>query len=198
MGESGRQGLEPAQSAAKTGTVVSNAHDQENARTAATEPPGADRRGPALIKSGHRGSEHRSGLQRTAAAIRTMVPLVQKMLPLLEGNVVSAAANLLAPGFAPTVDLAPLEASLATLRGELAAREIRDTEHDRAFQRLEEQLETVKETLERNAHDQRETAEELSKIRSRVALFSALGLVLLAIAIGVNVALFMYVRGYIH
>lgn len=193
MSESGHPVAEPAQSTAKTGTVVGSASDQARA-----EEPGVDRRGPALIKSGHRGNEHRSGLQRTAAAIRTMVPLVQKMLPLLEGNVVSAAANLLAPGLAPTVDLAPLEVSLTKLRGELAAIQTRDAEHDRAFKRLDDQLETMKEALERSAHEQRATAEELGKVRSRVVTFSVIGLVLLAAAIGVNVALFLYVRGYMH
>ena len=38
-----------------------------------------------------------SGFQRTTSAIRTLLPLVQKVLPLLEGNFASVAVNQLAP-----------------------------------------------------------------------------------------------------
>jgi hypothetical protein len=188
MSESSRPGAE--QEAAKAGSVVSDKHEPDGASQR-----GADRRGPALIKSAAR-AEHRSGFQRTAAAIRTMVPVLQKMLPLLEGNVMSAAANLLAPTLlSPTVDLSPLEASLATLRGEIASLEHRNDERDRALKRVEEQLEGMKDGLERAAHEQKQAADELSRVRTRLAVFSAIGVALLLVSIGVNTALFLYVKG---
>jgi hypothetical protein len=207
MSESSHQETEPGhggaqsaiqstvRSAAPAGTVVGG----DSERTAGDKAPlAAEKRGPALLKNGRTG-EHRSGLQRTAAAVRTVVPLLQKVLPLLEGNVVSAAANLLAPGLmAPTIDLAPLDASLAKLRGELAAMEVRHAEHDRAFKRMDEQLETMKDAIERNAHEQQQAAEELSRIRGRLAVVSVIGLGLLLVSIGVNTALFLYVKGQIH
>lgn len=207
MSERNRQGTEPTQDTAQSaapngvqprtvaGTVVSDhpARAGDEMARHVTE-----KRGPALVSTGRVG-EHRSGFQRTASAVRTMVPLLQKMLPLLEGNVISAAANLLAPGLmAPTIDLAPLDASLAKLRGELAAMEVRDAEHERAFKRMDEQLETMKDAIERNAHEQKQAGEELSRIRGRLAAVSAIGLVLLLVSIGVNTALFLYVKGLVH
>jgi hypothetical protein len=195
--------VEPEQGAAKIGSVVNSVPGDAKERTSIEapeiDPRSADRHSPAIVKGGHRASEHRSGLQRTASAIRTMVPLVQKMLPLLEGNVVSAAANLLAPKLmTPTIDLAPLEASLTTLRGEIASMEVRNAGHDRALKRIDAQLETMKDTLERSADEQEHTVDELSRIRKRVALFSAIGVVLLLVSIGVNAALFWYVKGLVH
>lgn len=207
MSEVSHPETEPAHSVSQSGaqpgksygTAVSDAAERVNDGAA---PRTADKHGPALIKNGPgngRPAEHRSGLQRTAAAVRTVVPLLQKMLPLLEGNVVSAAANLLAPGLmTPTIDLAPLDASLAKLRGELAAMETRHGEHDRAFKRMDEQLETMKDAIERNAHEQQQAAEELSRVRGRLAVVSVIGLALLLVSIGVNTAVFLYVKGLIH
>ena len=205
MSESGHHGTEPgaaqsgSQGTAQPGTAVSDVPERAAGEKALLA---AEKRGPALVKNGpengHAG-QHRSGLQRTASAVRTVVPLLQKMLPLLEGNVISAAANLLAPRLmAPTIDLAPLDASLAKLRGELAAMEVRDAEHDRAFKRMDEQLETMKDAIERNAHEQKQAGEELSRIRGRLAVVSAIGLGLLLVSIGVNTALFLYVKGLVH
>jgi hypothetical protein len=194
MSESGHHGTEPEQ---PESTVSGNGRPGDETALRATE-----RRSPALVKNEQRSGrtgEHRSGLQRTASAVRTVVPLLQKMLPLLEGNVISAAANLLAPGLtAPTVDLAPLDASLAKLRGELAAMEVRDAEHDRAFKRMDEQLETMKDAIERNAHEQQQAAEELSRLRGRLAVVSAIGLGLLLVSIGINSVVFLYVKGLLH
>lgn len=198
MSESSHPGTQPTQGSASHGTALSDAAERVNDEKAHSA---AEKHKPALVKTGQatgRPGEHRSGLQRTAAAVRTVVPLLQKMLPLLEGNVVSAAANLLAPGLTPTVDLAPLDASLAKLRGELAAMETRHGEHDRAFKRMDEQLETMKDAIGRNAHEQQQAADELSRVRGRLAVVSVIGLVLLLVSIGVNTAVFLYVKGWIH
>jgi hypothetical protein len=144
--------------------------------------------------------EPSAALQRTATAIRTMVPLLQKLLPLLDGNVASAVANLLLsrPAGAPAVDLEPLETALMRVRGDLALMQDKSIQQETALKRIDDQLGTVKEALERAALEQKETAEELSQTRRSVRIFAALGAVLLVISIGLNATLFLYVRGILR
>ena len=60
-------------------------------------------------------SDEASGLGRALNAIRAALPVAQRLLPLLDGNVVAAVLNLLSPHHHPTpspapkVDLAPVE-----------------------------------------------------------------------------------------
>lgn len=141
-----------------------------------------------------------AALQRTATAIRTMVPLLQKLLPLLDGNVASAVANLLLsrPAGAPAVDLEPLETALMRMRGDLAVMQDKSTQQETTLKRIDDQLGTVKEALERAALEQKEAAEELSQTRRSIRIFAVLGAVLLVISIGLNAALFLYVRGILR
>ncbi len=141
-----------------------------------------------------------SALHRTASAIRTVVPLVQKLLPLLEGNVASAVANLVAPRLLgpPTVNLVPIETSLMKLRSEIAVVIDRHTQQEGTLKRIDDQLEAVKESLERTASEHQEVSEEVRKVRRNVVLVSVVGMVLLAVSIGLNVALYFYVKGTVH
>lgn len=141
-----------------------------------------------------------SALHRTASVVRTVVPLVQKLLPLLEGNVASAVANLMAPRFMspPTVDLAPVESSLLKLRSEIAVIHDKSAQQDVAFKRIDDQLQTVKETLERTVTEHQEVTEEVRKVRRSVMVVSIVSFLLLAVSIGLNVALYLYVKGTIH
>ena len=170
---------EPAKSGPKAGEQV--------------DPPS----GRGSLKVGTRKGEPPSGLNRTASALRTVVPLIQKLLPLLDGNVASAAANLLAPRLPsrPVVDLAPLETSLLKLRGDVALIQDRNAQHDVAIKRVDDQLETMKDALERAAIEQREVSETLSNVRRSVRAFFVIGVVLLIVTVGLNVALFLTMRG---
>lgn len=181
MGDVARE--EREEGAGRTPTLAQRGEQVENGRG-------------ALRVSARRG-ESPSGLHRTASAIRTVVPVLQKLLPLLDGNVASAAANLLAPRLftPPTVDLSPLETSLTKLRGDLALIQDRNAQHDVALKRIDDQLETMKEAVERTAAEQREVADDVTRIRKNVLVFSWIGVLLLVIAIGLNAALFFYMRG---
>ncbi len=139
-------------------------------------------------------------LQRTASAIRTVVPVLQRLLPLLDGNVASAVANLLLsrPAGAPAVDLEPLETALMRVRGDLAVMQDKSLQQETALKRIDDQLGTVKEALERAALEQKEAAEELSQTRRSVRVFAVLGAVLLVISIGLNATLFLYMRGILR
>jgi len=154
-----------------------------------------------LTKAGAKGAhESPSTLHRTATALRATVPLLQKLLPLLDGNVGMAVANLLAPRLLspPTVDLSPLETSLRKLRGDLAVIQDRNVQHDGALKRIDDQLETMKEAVERASLEQREIAEAVSRVRKNVLVFSLIGMFLVIVAIGLNAALFLYVKGSFH
>jgi hypothetical protein len=66
-----------------------------------------------------------SGLQRAISAVRSTIPLVQKLLPLLDGNFATAIGALVAPHTHPhpapppppvQIDLEPMERGLAEVR----------------------------------------------------------------------------------
>jgi len=144
--------------------------------------------------------EPRAGMQRTATAIRTIVPLVQRLLPLLDGNVASAVANLLVPRSlgGPATDLGPLERALMRMRGDLAVMQDKSVQQETALKRIDDRLETVKDALERASQEQKEAAEELGRTRKSVRVFALIGVVLLVISIGLNAALFLYVKGVLR
>jgi tetrahydromethanopterin S-methyltransferase subunit G len=121
-----------------------------------------------------------------------MVPLLQKLLPLLDGNVASVVANLLVPRMlAPTVDMHPIEARLASLREELAAIHGKHAEQGASLKRIEDQLESVKDALESAALEQKETMQQVGRVQKRVLVFSLVGLSLLVISVALDVVLFV-------
>src|SRR3984885_5556410 len=65
--------------------------------------------------------EEPSGVPRPMNAFRAVMPVVQRLLPLLEGNVLTAISNVLtprpqAPPPAPKIDLPPLQSGLTELQ----------------------------------------------------------------------------------
>ncbi len=191
---------------------VSREAEEEQGRSSKQDgPPTAHLRGSAAIEArpatrnavgtppGRGKTEPGQGLQRTASAIRTVVPLLQKVLPLLDGNVASAVANLLAPRLlSPPVDLSPLEISLTKLRGELTAVRDKNAQHDGAFKRIDDQLDTLKDSLERTSLEQKDVAEELRKVRRSVLVLALFGVALLLVSIGLNAVVFLFVSGKLH
>jgi hypothetical protein len=177
---------EPLPGEAKVGTLMSDEGEwmEERGRPAPTAE--ITRAGP-----GRRGGDrHPSGFERTVSAIRTVVPFVQKVLPLLDGNVALAVANLLAPRLlAPPVDLHPVEQSVAKMRAELG--ELREgvTTHDAALKRIEEHVDTVKDSLERSVTKQQELGESLQRVQRRLTTLTVVGLFLLLASLGMNVVL---------
>lgn len=185
---------ERPQEEAKVGTVVRERATDEPESTATR----VGRRGresapaqSALEKAGSAGHKQPgSGLQRTVGAIRTVMPLVQTLLPLLDGNVPMALANLLAPRpQTQRADLQALETSVARMREELGQLHDGSVTHESALKRIEEQVETVKDALERSAADQKEAADNLHRVQKRVTTLTVFGLLLLGALIAVNVAL---------
>jgi hypothetical protein len=140
-----------------------------------------------------------TGFRRTVGAIRTVLPILQKILPLLDGNVVSVVSNLLAPSLlAPRVNLEPVEAALARLHTEIQEFTDKTAKHNLELKRIEEQLELVKDAAERNALEQRELSQDLADLRKGVRLLAWIGLGLVAVSIAVSVVLFIRMQPVQH
>jgi hypothetical protein len=136
----------------------------------------------------------KSGLQRAINAVRSTFPLVAKLLPLLDGNFVTAISALVAPqpSHHPPpppvqVDLEPVERGLAEIRN--SHRELRSQVQEQvtSLKRVEDQLERVREATDRNTLEQQEMVEDLRAVGSRISMLAIIGMSLLLASLGLNV-----------
>jgi hypothetical protein len=139
---------------------------------------------PAATALARPASHKPTTFERAISMAKTVLPYVGKMLPLLEGNVVSAATNLLAnrPAVQP-VDLKPLEDSITRLQTDQRALTFHTTEHKRALQRLEDEFVALDEAVKKNAADQAELIEHVAKLAKRMSSFMRLVTILLLVSI---------------
>jgi hypothetical protein len=146
-----------------------------------------------------------TGVQRTLNAIRAALPWVQKILPLLDGNIGSAVSNLMtphhhAPPSAPPVNLAHVEDGLAELQTQqndllTQQRDLRNqvVEQNASLKRVEDQLEMVREATDRNTLEQQELMEDLKIVGNKVNLFAAVALGLLGLSVLLNIFLYLHI-----
>jgi hypothetical protein len=144
----------------------------------------------------------KSGLHRALDAIRSTLPLVQKILPLIDGNFATAVGALMAPHTHPTpppppvvhVDLEPMERGLAEVRN--SHRELRGQVQEQVttLKHVEDQLERVREATDRNTLEQQELVEDLRSVGSRVSILAILCLVLLIGSLGLNIYLIVQLQ----
>jgi hypothetical protein len=136
----------------------------------------------------------KTGLQKALEAVRTAIPLVQRLLPLLDGNFANTINSLMAPQGAHhtpqqpvKVDLEPVERGLAEVRN--SNRELRTQmqEQGTSLKRVEDQLERVREATDRNTLEQQELVEDLRAVGNRISAFVIAGIVLLLVSLGVNI-----------
>lgn len=140
-----------------------------------------------------------SGLGRAINAIRGALPVAQKLLPLLDGNILSAVVNLFAhhqaaPPPPPKVDLAPLEDNLTQLRTQ--HRDLREQviEQNASLKRVEDQLEMVREATDRNTLEQQELLEDLKTFSNKIKVVAVLAIGMLAISLLINLALLFHIQ----
>jgi hypothetical protein len=125
------------------------------------------------------------GLWGLVKKMRSTLPLVAKVLPLLDSGIANALApvsSALAPQ--PTVNTKAIERSIAEVQS--AQRDLRTHVQNHALQlkRVEEQLVHVREEADRNAREQQNKLEE---IRSGIGTVKIIGiLVLLLVLLGVG------------
>jgi hypothetical protein len=140
-----------------------------------------------------------SGMHWALGLMKQAVPFVQRLLPLLDGQIATAVANLIAPRPhtpppAPKVDLQPLEHGLADLQ--IQHRDLKDqlADQNTSLKRVEDQLEMVREAMDRNTLEQQELMEDLKTMGKRVKLFAWLFLDLLIISVLLNLFLFLHIQ----
>ena len=152
----------------------------------------------ALAHSSASAGEQPSGFQRAMNALRLTLPLIQRVLPLLDGNVGTAVSNLLNPHLQtpppPPVDLAPIEDGLAELR--TLHRELRNqaVEQNSLLKRVQDQLQMVREATDHNTLKQQELLADLKAVGKKVNLFAYFALSLLGLSVLLNVVLFLQIR----
>ena len=145
----------------------------------------------------------KSGLHRALDAIRSTLPLVQKLLPMIDGNFATAVGALKAPHAHPTppppppvvhIDMEPMERGLAEVRN--SHRELRSQvlEQVTTLKRVEDHLERVREATDRNTLEQQELVEDLRSVGTRVSAFAIIGLLLLVVSLGLNIYLIIQLQ----
>ncbi len=136
-----------------------------------------------------------TGLQKAAGFARTVAPLIQKVLPLLEGNVAGAVTNLLTSrDAAPRVNLEPLESAVTRMRKDHIDLRLSVADQNAALKRVADQIESVKDSVERNGLEARELRQDVQQLRKTVNLFIWIGLILLVISIVINIAFFVQIE----
>jgi hypothetical protein len=173
------------------------AAQSEPLRAFAPPPPGRGLANPSQVAP----IDIPSGVQRAVSAIRAALPFVQRILPLLDGNIGTAVSNLLSPHHRlppsppppPPVNLAPIEDGLAELQTQ--HRELRNqvVEQNSSLKRVEDQLEMVREATDRNTLEQQELLEDLKGVGNKLNLFALIAMGLLALSVLLNIILYLHI-----
>jgi hypothetical protein len=144
-------------------------------------------------------SEEPSSVQRAVNAFRSFLPLVERVLPLLDGNIMTAVANVLAPrpappAPAPKIDLAPLDDGLSQLQTQHRNLREQVMEQNTSLKRVEDQLEMVREATDRNTLEQQELMEDLRAFSGKVKAAAWLVGALLVIGFVLNLMLYLHIQ----
>lgn len=137
-----------------------------------------------------------SGVQRAVNALRNVVPIVHKLLPLLDGNVVTAVTNVLTPQAKPQtpVDLGPIEDGIMELHVQHVKLRDQVAQQHGSIRRVEGQLERVREATDRNTLEQQELMDDLKKVGRKVNVVAWIALAMLLVSMLLNVALFLRIQ----
>lgn len=125
-----------------------------------------------------------SGFQRLASMARTVIPIAEKLLPLLDGNVATAAANVFVQRPTPKpIDLAPLEQSIdklksghTELRGELAEQSVH-------LGKVASQVHALEETTHRLQSERDDLQEDVVTLRKRITVVSSISFTLIGLLV---------------
>jgi hypothetical protein len=144
-------------------------------------------------------SSEDTGMQRALGVLRQAMPFVQKLLPLIDGNIATAVANLFAPRPnatppPPPVDLAPVHNQLAELKVQHQDLREQVMEQNTSLKRVEDQLDMVREATDRNTLEQQELIEDLKAVGNKVNLFALLLFAMLIVSLILNVMLFLHIK----
>jgi hypothetical protein len=208
-----RRGAQQREAARAVGSPLSTGGSGRGRFSAADED--GKQAAPPLGRPPANGSAEASGDQTSSAQramnlLKMAMPLVQRILPLLDGNFGTAITNLVAPQLQkhaaappPTVnvDLEPIERGLEkieTQHRELMAqsREQREqlAEQNTSLRRVEDQLEMVREATDRNTLEQQELLEDLKSVGNKVSMVAVVALGMLVISLLLNFLLYLHIE----
>jgi hypothetical protein len=159
-------------------------------------PPGRALTNPSASSS----AQQSSGMERAMGVLRLALLFVQRILPLLDGNIGAAVSNMLIPHPQlpppppPQVDLTPIEDGLVQLHTLHRGLRNQFVEQNSSLKRVEGQLEMVREATDRNTLEQQELLEDLKAFGNKVNMFAIFALGLLAVSILLNVILFLHIQ----
>ncbi len=138
----------------------------------------------------------KSGFLRAIKAVKSALPVAQKLLPLLDGNFVTVVSSLLAPVAshhpppAPPpqvhVDLEPVQLALAEVRTGHRELKTQVQEQVASIKKVEDQLERVREATDRNTLEQQELVDDLRAVGNKIKTFVIAVVVLLVLSLAVN------------
>lgn len=134
--------------------------------------------------------------------LRVAIPYIQKVLPLIDGNLATTVSNILAPPRPapppPAPDLTPMIAPIKESLAELQAqqRDLREhfIEQNASLKRVEDHLEMVREATDRNTLEQQELLEDLRHVGSKVNVVAIVAIGLLAISVLLNMLLYLHIQ----
>jgi cytochrome c-type biogenesis protein CcmH/NrfG len=127
-----------------------------------------------------------------------MLPIVGNLLPLLEGNVAGAAANMIANRRGQEVDLKPMQEAIAKLEADQRALTFHSGEQKRAIRRIEDEFVALQESVQKHAADQVELAEQLVNLARRTSTFMRLVTILLVVSILFSALLVVRIAYLMH
>jgi hypothetical protein len=140
-----------------------------------------------------------TAMQRTLRVLSSALPLLQRLLPLLDGNVLGAVLNMLTPhGHAAPAqkpaDLGPLTGGLAELKNQHRELRVQMQEQGESLKRMADHLQMVREATDRNTLEQQDLIEELKTAGRKMNLVALAAFALLAGSIAVNVYLYIQIH----
>lgn len=141
----------------------------------------------ALVSAPAAKAEPPSTLQRAVNVFRAALPYVQRVLPLLDGNVGTVVSNILAPhSQTPPVDLVPMQNGLTKLQTQQLELRNQIQEQNAALKKVEDQLQMVREATDRNTLEQQELLGDLKRVGNKVNVFAWIALSLLLLSLAMN------------
>ena len=138
-------------------------------------------------------SSDTASMQKTMLALRNAFPLLQKLLPMMEGSGNHSSSYLTTQPPAPPVDLEPLENHLVELPAHHRDLRHKVQEQNTAIRRVEDQLDLVREATDRNTMEQQELVEDIRSVGARINRVALVVLLLLAGSLLLNFFLYMHI-----
>lgn len=165
----------------------------------ATEEPkiaaaGTKPRGPVEIV---RPANRPSTMEKTVGVLRTILPLAQRFLPLIDGQIGTVVSNLIGPQASPrqiAQTVLPLQEGLAQLERQHIELRAQMAGQTAALKVIDEQIGTVRKLTEDIAEEQQNLTDSLKKLSRKVNMVAVAGLVLLTVLVALNVVLFVHIR----